>query len=166
MFQEVSISFRPLACQLRTSQSHRPLTLGTPLLNFKSPCFPMPAPNNNKKKNKQKRNLHKTCAVLNASIALLIWGRNPWTSMNYALKSAISLLTFQRSITLRSHSWMQTVWLPELSNVVTCPVLTLELGVLVKRGALILGMTTDWNTTSINKLPVMDMQMEQGQILK
>lgn len=56
--------------------------------------------------------------------------------------------------------------MPERSNVLTCPLLTLELGVLGGREALILHVTTDRNTCGINKLPVMDMQMEQGQILK
>lgn len=84
--------------------------------------------------------------------------------MNHALKFAISLPTSQKNITLqRSCSWMQALWLPESSSVLTCLVPTLELGVLLRRGALILNMNTDWNS-SINTLPVMDMQMEQEQL--
>ena len=70
--------------------------------------------------------------------------------MNHALKSAISLPTFQKSITLwRNRSWMQTLWWPESPSVLTCLVLTLELGVSVRRGALILGVNTAWNTEAL-----------------
>lgn len=145
MFQKVSVSFRPWAWQSKISQPYQPLTLSYPLLNFKSPCLPCLLPiitkiNKWAKGKKKTKNLcNSECQNSSAHLRKKPLNINePW------FQTAISLPTFQKSITLRrSCSWMQTLWLPGSSRVLSYLVLSLELGVLVSWGALILHVTSD-----------------------
>lgn len=154
-----------LSLTIKISQPYQPLTLGDPLLNF-NPLPSLSAPNNNKNKQISKREKKKKRLQFQEVPEQLCSSQEETLEHQWTV---ISNCHFTADFSEKHHP-AKTLLLN--ANLVTAriiqgsvlPFSLLELGVLVSK--CINSRDLRWNTSSINKLQVMERQMEQGQIFK
>lgn len=168
MFQKVSVSFRPWAWQSKISQPYQPLTLSYPLLNFKSPCLPCLLPiitkinkwakgKKKKKKPLQFRVPEQLCSSEEETL------EHQWT--------VISNCHFTADFSEKHHPAKKLLLNANLvtARIIQGSVLPCSLfgiGCISQLRCINSPRDLRWNTSSINKLPVMERQMEKGQIFK